>query len=101
VDRQQRKDGRCRGEVGHDQQAAPPDAIDEHPGGRRRELRKRDREDDQARGAAGPGQLLGPDTQRQPHRRVTEQRQRLAGEVQPRVAAGEQAPHQSTRSPGR
>jgi hypothetical protein len=96
VHEQQRQDRGGGREVRDDQQRPPPHAVDEHPEQRRDQLRRGEEEEDHAGGGARAGQLLGPDAEREPERRVTEDRQRVAGHVQPHVAAGEDAPHRQS-----
>ena len=88
VDEQQRQHGRSGGEVGDDQQPPARDAVDEQAGQRREQRRRGDEEHDHAGGRAAAGQHLGPHAERQPHRAVAEQRERLAGDVEPHVPAG-------------
>ena len=73
-----------------------PDPVHQPARQRRGELREREGEEHEARGAVRAGELLDPHAHRQPQGGVAEERQALAGEVQPRVAGGQQTAHRQS-----
>jgi hypothetical protein len=95
VDREQRQDGERGERVDREQHGAAADPVDQQPGQRRCELRRDHAQDHQTRRGARAGQVLGPEAEREPQRRIAEQRERLAGEEEASVAMGQQPPHQS------
>jgi hypothetical protein len=93
VDERERGDGGGAREVDGDQQRSLTDAIDEQAGDRRGQLGEEEGEERQAGSAAAAGQLLDPYAHGQGERKVAEEREPLAGEVQPRVPQREEASH--------
>jgi hypothetical protein len=96
VHEQQRQHGRADGEVGDDQQPAAAHAVDHKSRERREQGRRCEEEDDHPGGAAASRELLGPHAEREPHRAVAEDGERLAGNVEPHVAACQHAAHQGS-----
>jgi hypothetical protein len=97
VDGQQRQHGQGGQRIHPQQQRAAAHTVDEQAGQRRRDLGRGDAEDDHRAGGRAAGQLARPQGQRQPQGGVAEQRERLADEIQPRVAQPEQAAHHGVR----
>ena len=93
ADEQQREHGERRERVDDEQQRAAAHPVHEQPAERREQLRRDDAQEHEPGRGARAGELLHPQPEREPQRRVTEQAERLADEEQPRVPVREQAPH--------
>src|SRR5439155_1790167 len=78
-----------------DHQRAPPHAVDEQAGERRREVRQREHEEDEPGSGVRAGQLTHPDPEREEDRPVAEERERLAEQEDAGVPVGEQPAHQT------
>jgi hypothetical protein len=90
VHREERHERHRGAEVDRDQEPAARGAVDEDAAERREHGGGDDGEEREARGGVRASELLGPDAEHEEHRAVAEERQRLPGEQEPRVAHAEQ-----------
>ncbi|MCW3066182.1 MAG: hypothetical protein JWN32_3354 [Solirubrobacterales bacterium] len=100
VHQQQEEDARREHQIRHDHQRAPAHAIDEEAAERRERGRREDRQERQAGRRVRAGQRLRPHAEHEEHRAVAEGRQRLTRDEEPRVAVGEEPPHQDVEPGG-